>query len=118
MDVKKIQVTAFAIKNSLLGYKLLKNPKGSSLYQIKMIKTWSGISSALDRFNHYHTKYRDFSKPNEKTAEKTLLVTRYMFWKGKDDKKVVKEVIYNESKSNGDFISKVIESKRNFKNLI
>lgn len=109
MDVKKIQVTAFAIRNRLLGYHLLQNTKGSSPYQIKMIKTWSGISSELDRFDHYHTKYKDFSKPDEKTAKKTLLVTRYTFWKDKNDKKIVKEVIYNESKSNGAFISRVIE---------
>ena len=101
MDIKKIQVIAFAIKNKFLGYKLLQNSKDSSPYQIKMIKTWSGISPELDRFDHYHTKYRDFSRLNEKTAKKTLLVTRYMFWKAKNDKKVVKEALCYGRKPNG-----------------
>ena len=76
-----------------------------------MIKTWSGISPELDRFDHYHTKYRDFSKPNEKTAKKTLLVTRYMFWKAKNDKKVVKEALCYGRKPNGTYICTEKESR-------
>ena len=106
MDVKKIQVIAFALRNRLLGYKLLPNPKGSSPYKIKMIKAWSGISHELDRFDNYHRKYRDYSKPDEKTQKITLRVTRYMFWKDKNDKKVVKEVFCYGRKSNGKPIEK------------
>ena len=106
MDIKKVQVVAFAIRNRTLGYRLLKNPKGSSPYQIKMMKTWSGISPDLDRFDHYHTKSRDFSCPDSKTERQTLLISRLMFWKKKDDKKVVKTMIYNKTKSNGEFVAK------------
>ena len=118
MNIKKIRVAAFAIKNRLLVYHLLQNTKGSSPYQIKMIKTWSGISPELDRFDHYHTKYRDFSKPDEKTVKQTLLVTRYTFWKDKNNKKIVKEVLFNKRKSNGDFISKVKESGLGYDEII
>ena len=106
MDIKKVQVAAFAVKNRLLGYHLLKNPKGSSPYQVKMIKTWSGITYDLDRFDHYHTKSRDFSKPDEKTAKETLLVSRYMFWKNKNEKNIKKEIIYNKTNSKGEFTAK------------
>lgn len=106
MDIKKVQVATFAIRNRLLGYQLLKNPKGSSPYQVKMMKKWSGISPELDRFDHYHTKSRDFSRPDEKTAKETLLVNRYMFWKSKNEKSVKKEVFYNKTNSKGEFTAK------------
>ena len=106
MDIKKVQVVSFALRNKMLGYQLLKNPKGSSPYQVKMIKTWNGISSELDRYDHYFTKSRDFSKPELKTEKQTLLVDRLMFWKNKNDKKVVKEMFYTKEKSNGDFTAK------------
>ena len=107
MDIKKIQVITFAIKNRLRGYQLLQNPKGTSPYQVKMIKKYSGISYDLDRFDHYYTKSRDFENPHKKTEEQTLLVTRLMFWKSKNDKKTIKEVIYNKTNSDGKFVSKI-----------
>ena len=70
-----------------------------------MIKTWNGISPELDRYDHYFTKSRDFSNPELKTEKQTLLVDRFMFWKNKNDKKVVKEMFYTKEKSNGEFIS-------------
>ena len=33
-----------------------------------------------------------------------------MFWKSKDDKKVVKEIFYSNRKSNGEFVAKSKES--------
>ena len=93
MDIKKIQVVSFAIRNKMLGYQLLKNPKGSSPYQIKMIKTRNLISPELDRYDQYFTKSRDFSKPKSKTEKQTLLVERYMFWKSKNDKKTVEDCL-------------------------
>ena len=106
MDINKIKVVSFAIRYRLMGYRLLQNPKGTSPYQIKMIKSWSGISDKLDRFDHFHTKSKNFSNPKEKTVKKTLLVTRYMFWKDKNYKKVVKEMLYQEHNAHGDFITK------------
>ncbi|MCR5265896.1 MAG: hypothetical protein K6E29_04810 [Cyanobacteria bacterium RUI128] len=105
MDIKKVQVTAFAIKNRMLGYQLLQNSKGSSPYQVKMIKTRSYISPELDRHDYYYTKSRDFSKPDEKVEKRTLIVDRLMFWKSKNDKKIVKEKFYSEQKANGEYSS-------------
>ena len=42
-----------------MGYKLLQNPKDTSPYQIKMIKTWSGISPEFDRIDKRDTSYID-----------------------------------------------------------
>lgn len=105
MDIKKIQVVSFAIRNKMLGYQLLKTPKGSSPYQIKMIKTRNLISPELDRYDQYFTKSRDFSEPKSKTEKQTLLVERYMFRKSKNDKKTVKEMFYTKEKANGEYIA-------------
>lgn len=101
MDIKKIRATAFAIRNRLLGYELLQNKKGVSPYQVNMIKKWSGINEELDRFDFYYTKSRDFSQPKSRTQKTTLHAIRYMFWKNKDDKKVVKEMLYIKEGADG-----------------
>ncbi|MBO7672564.1 hypothetical protein J6S88_04055 [bacterium] len=101
MDIKKVRATAFAIRNRILGYELLQNKKGVSPYQVNMIKKWSGINEALDRFDFYYAKSHDFSVPKSRTEKTTLLATRYMFWKNKDDKKIVKEKLYMKEGADG-----------------
>lgn len=107
MDFLKVRTVGFAIRNRLLGYELLKNPKGRSPYEVKMIKKWNGINGeTLDRYEHYYTKSRDFSKPGTKTEKETMLVTKYMFWKNKDDKKILKETIYMKDRADGSSVYK------------
>lgn len=101
MDIKKVRATAFAIRNRILGYELLQNKKGVSPYQVNMIKKWSGINEELDRFDFYYTKSRDFSQPKSKTEKTILHAIRYMFWKSKDDKKIVKEMLYIKEGADG-----------------
>ena len=101
MDIKKVRATAFAIRNRLLGYELLQNKKNVSPYQVNMIKKTSGINGELDRFDFYYKKSRDFSQPKSRTEKKTLHAIRYMFWKSKDDKKIVKEMLYIKEGADG-----------------
>ena len=107
MDLLKVKAVGFAVRNRLKGYKLLQNPNGSSPYEVKMVKKWSGIDGeTLDRFDHYHSVSRDFSKPDAKTEKETLLSTRYMFWKDKNDKQTMKEILYMKDCADGSHISK------------
>ena len=107
MDLLKVRAVGFAVRNRLKGYKLLQNPNGSSPYEVKMVKKWSGIDgTTLDRYDHYYSVSRDFSKPDAKTEKETMLVTKYMFWKNKNDKQTMKEILYMKDCADGSHISK------------
>lgn len=74
MNIQKIKAAGFAIRHRLLGYKLLQNPKGTSPYDVKMMKTWNGIDgNTLDRYDHYYSVSRDFSKPNSKKRKRKFI---------------------------------------------
>ena len=87
MDVKKIQVCAYAIGKRIQGYHLLKNPKGTSPYQVNMIKSWEGISYELDTFSIYDRVSKDFSADKSKTIKQHLHSEKNMFW-NKDGKEI------------------------------
>ena len=50
VNLDTFKTTGFVLKNRLLGYKLLQNPKGSNPYEQTMIKKWHGATGHyLDR---------------------------------------------------------------------
>ena len=101
MDFNKVRVISFAVRNRLAGYTLVKNPKKKSPYYVKMVKTWHGINDELDAFEHKYIISRDFSKKGTGTDRKTFQRTRYVFWKDKNDKKVIYNMHYLHEKPDG-----------------
>ena len=98
MDIKKIKVATVAVIKRFQGYQLLKNPKGTSPYQLNMIKNFEGITSELDRFSHYDSVTIDYSSEVAKYKEKHLRLSRFMFWT-KDKKEIKKSRIYYTTES-------------------
>ena len=108
MDVKKIQVCAYAIGKRIQGYHLLKNPKGTSPYQVNMIKSWEGISYELDTFSIYDRVSKDFSADKSKTIKQHLHSEKNMFW-NKDGKEIKKSRLYSKSETDKPFVFKKLE---------
>ena len=107
MDFNKIRVVSFALRNRLLGYQLLENPKYKSPYFVKMVRRNNNISiQSLDVFDFKYVKSRDFSKKGTKTDIKLFQRIKYMFWPDKDNKDVVYTLNYLHYKSNGEFWGK------------
>ena len=51
----------YAITKRLQGYHLLKNPKGTSAYEVNMIKNSENIGYNLDRFSSYTRISKNFT---------------------------------------------------------
>ena len=88
MKLKNIKIYTYAITKRLQGYQLLKNPKGTSAYEVNMIKNSENIGYNLDRFSSYTRISKNFT--TGQTVKKHLSISRYLFWTDKN-KEIKKE---------------------------
>lgn len=78
----KVKTTAFVLKNRLMGYKLLQNPKGTNPNEVNMLKTrfmvpYGGqFMECVDKCYHYHKIHR-YKEGNKIIKDKTFLMTEY-----------------------------------------
>ena len=105
VNMDKIRVVRFAVFNRLRGYKLLRNPKCTSPYDVAMIKSRFGIqvqNNNIDKIfyvNRLHLKKEKEGFVKEKT---TLMATYFMNPETKDYSNNRKSIMLYSFK-NGDF---------------
>ena len=73
--VQKIATTTYATIKRLQGYQLLKNPKGSSPYQVNMIKCRRGLTPELDEVFFYSRINKTFEGLYPRSKNKKLVST-------------------------------------------
>jgi hypothetical protein len=82
VTMDKVKTTAFVLKNRLMGYKLLQNPKGTNPNEVTMLKTWFGLpfgglwGECVDKCYHYHRIHR-YQAGDKFVQDKTFLMTEY-----------------------------------------
>lgn len=82
INADTVKTTAFILKNRLLGYKLLQNPKGTNSNEVTMLKTrfllpYGGkFGECVDKCYHYKRIHR-YKEGDRIIKDKTLLMTKY-----------------------------------------
>ena len=76
VDVKKINLIAYAGLKHLQGYKILKNPNGTNPYELNMIKYKHGLTVDCDEVFLYKRINKTFNSFIPKSSNKTLISKR------------------------------------------
>ena len=100
---KNINTVAYVIRKRLQGYKLLKNPKGSDINEINMIKTSFGLQPRYyDDVFLYHKIQRKIVNGKPQLIEKQLIAQYFMNPKTKQVTN--KKAVFYSKQQNGQYV--------------